>query len=162
MAGDVVRQSFAVTLALVSDLDGFHVERGEHQLHLAADQRGVDLEGVAVQRHRRGLGDRAVLRPQERLGQIGCRGHRRGPAQPRPAAVPALQRGLPGLGMHAAVVLGFDPRGQQPVERQQCGAVISARRGEAFGGGIGDLDEELFTHGAEEPFDLPAPLGLSG
>jgi hypothetical protein len=26
----------------------------------------------------------------------------------------------------------------------------------------GDLDQELLAHGAEEPFDLAPPLGLSG
>ena len=111
-----------------------------------------------MQRHRRGLGDHAVLRPQERLGQIVRGRHRRGPPEPGPAAVPAVQRGLPGLGVGAAVVLGFDPRGQQPVERQQRGAVISTGGDQVLGGGVGDLDEELFAHGPEEPFDLAAAL----
>ena len=61
----------------MADLDRLEVERGEHQLDLAADQRRVDLVAVAVQRHRRGLGDGAALRPQERLGQTR-RGWRHG------------------------------------------------------------------------------------
>ena len=38
---------------LVTDLDPREVERVQHQLDLAAHQRGVDLVLVAVQRHRR-------------------------------------------------------------------------------------------------------------
>jgi len=38
------------------------------QLDLAAGERGVDLVLVAVQRHRRGLGHRSLLRPQAVTG----------------------------------------------------------------------------------------------
>jgi hypothetical protein len=64
--------------------------------------------------------------------------------------------------MGAAVVFGFDPPGQQPVEFQQGAARIGAGGGQVFGGGVGDFDEELFAHRAEEPFDLAASLRLSG
>jgi hypothetical protein len=52
-------------MVAVADLDDLEVERGEHQLDLPPGQRGLDLVGVAVQRHRRGLGHGAQLRPQE-------------------------------------------------------------------------------------------------
>ena len=84
VAGDHVRHRRAVAPA-VADVDVLEVERGEHQLDLAADQDGVDLVGVAVQGHRRGLGDGAVLRPQERLGQLAgeaIAGRRPEPSQP--------------------------------------------------------------------------------
>ena len=64
--------------------------------------------------------------------------------------------------MGAAVVFGFDPRGEQPVEFQQRRGVVDPGGGEVFGGGVGDLDEELLAHGAEEPFDLAAALGATG
>ena len=60
------------------------------------------------------------------------------------------------------MVLGFDPRGEQPVQFQQGGPVIDAGGGEFLGGGVDDLDEELLTYGAEEPFDLAPSLWLSG
>ena len=66
---------------------------------------------------------------------------RRSPAQPRPSGIATVQRGLPGLGVYPAVVLGFDPGREQPVELQQRGAVIAARRGQFLGGGVGDFDE---------------------
>ena len=47
------------------------------ELDAAADEGGVDLVGVAVQRDRRGLGHRAVLGPQERLTQLRRRRDRR-------------------------------------------------------------------------------------
>ncbi|BBY57176.1 hypothetical protein MSAR_03120 [Mycolicibacterium sarraceniae] len=37
--------------------------------------------------------------------------------------------------------------------------MINPGSGELFGGGIDDLDQELLTHGAEEPFDLASALG---
>ena len=57
--------------ALPADLDTGQVERVEDQLDLAQGQGRVDLVGVAVQRHRRGLADGAPLAPQERLVQLG-------------------------------------------------------------------------------------------
>ena len=41
------------------------------------------------------------------------------------------------------MVFGFDPRHEQPVELQQRRTVIDPGGGEVFGGGVGDLDEEL-------------------
>jgi hypothetical protein len=61
--------------------------------------------------------------------------------------------------MNPAVVFGFDPGREQPVELQQCAAVIGARRSQLIGAGVDDFDEELLAHGAEEPFDLPPALG---
>ena len=40
----------------------------------------------------------------------------------------------------------------------RCGAVIGAGGGQLLGGGVADVDEELFTHGPEESFDLPTTL----
>ena len=41
-------------------------------------------------------------------------------------------------------------------------AVVDPGGGEVLAGGVGDLDEELFAHGAEESFDLAAALGRPG
>ena len=88
--------------ALIFDLDDGQVERGEQQVHRAADQRRVDLIPVAVQRHRRGGGDPALLAPQERAPQHPrVRSRRRGPA----LGVVALGGGGAGFRMRAAVVL---------------------------------------------------------
>ena len=111
-----------------------------------------------MQRHRRGFGDGAVLRPQKRLGQIVGGRHRRGPAQPAPAGLPAFPRGLAGLSVGAPVVLGLDPRGEQPIQLQQSGPVIDAGGGEFLGGGVDDFDAELITHGAKQPLDLAPSL----
>ncbi len=64
---DPVRDRGAHRPTLVADLQPGQVERVEHDLDPTADQRGVDLVDVAVQAERRGLGDGATLRPQERL-----------------------------------------------------------------------------------------------
>jgi len=64
VAADGVRDGPAHRLALVLDLDDGQVERGEQQIHDAADQGGVDLIAVAMQRHRGGGGDPALLAPQ--------------------------------------------------------------------------------------------------
>jgi hypothetical protein len=69
VAADPVRDRDPHRPALVADLEGGQVERVEHDLDRAADQRGVDLVAVAVQADRRGLGHPATLRPQERLVQ---------------------------------------------------------------------------------------------
>jgi len=53
------------------------------------------------------------------------------------------------------VVHGFNPGGEQLVQGGQVGDLPGRA-------GCGQLDEELLAHGAEEPFDLPAPLGLAG
>ena len=113
---------------------------------------------LGVQRHRGRFGDGAVLRPQERLGQIRRGGHRRPPPQAGPTGLPALPRGLAGLGVNAAVVLGFHPRGEQPIELQQPGPVIDPGSGELFAGGVDDFDAELLTHGTEEPLDFSPAL----
>jgi hypothetical protein len=64
--------------------------------------------------------------------------------------------------MGAAVVFGLHPGDKQPVELQQCGAVIDPGSGQILAAGVGDLDQKLLTHGAEEPLDLAPALGLSG
>ena len=51
------------TAPAVADLDLGQVEGVEDQLDLASDEQLVDLVEVGVQRHRRGLGDGAVLAP---------------------------------------------------------------------------------------------------
>lgn len=43
-----MRQGFPIALVAVADLDGFQVERAEHQLNPPSDQRRVDLVGVGV------------------------------------------------------------------------------------------------------------------
>ena len=48
-----------------------------------------------------------------------------------------------GLGVDGAVIDGLDPGGEQLVEP---GHVVDV--------GVGDLDEELVAHGAEDPLDL--------
>ena len=65
----------------------------------------------------------------------------------RQPVVPARQRRLPGLGVHAAVVDGLDPGGEQPVElepdrRPGAGSAPSSVVV------AGDLDEELLADGA--------------
>ena len=143
----------------MADLDDLQVERGEHQFDFAAGQRGFDLVGVAVQGHRRGLGDGAQRRPQERLGQRLGSGHDRAVPGALPAVVPPLQRTLLGLGMHLVVIDGLDPGGEQGVEFEQRGRWCAAGRGEVRGAGVGDFDEELVPHGPEEAFDFSAALG---
>ena len=101
--------------------DGGEVERVEHQLDPVPDQQRVDLVGVALQRHQRGLGHRAVGFPEERLGQRG-----RGGQRERAAGVPARERRVPGLGVDAAVVDGLDPGGEQPVQLVQIGDLVPA------------------------------------
>lgn len=66
--------------------------------------------------------------------------------------------GLAGLGVGPPVVLGLDPRGEQPVQFQQGAAVIDPGSRELLGGGVEEFDEELLTHRAEEPFDLAPAL----
>ena len=112
-----------------------------------------------MQRHGGGLGDAAILRPQKRFGQIAGGRYRRGAAQPLPPGLPAGQRILPGLGMHAAVVFGFHPGDEQPVELQQRGGVVDPGGSEVLAGRVGHLDQELFAHGAEKSFDLCPGLG---
>jgi len=159
VAGDVVRHRGPEAALAVADLDDLQVERGEHQFHLPPGQGRLDLVGVAVQRHCRGLGDRALLRPQERLGQRLARGHYRAVAGPLPAVVPPGQRRLPGLGVHVVVIDGLHPRGEPGVEFEQARSVGELLLGQLRGAGIGHLDEELLTHGPEKAFDLPAALG---
>jgi hypothetical protein len=60
--------------------------------------------------------------------------------------------------VHAAVIDGLDPGGEQPVELAQIGDRMPAR----IGGIAGDLDEELLANGPKTAFDLPASLWLSG
>ena len=60
---DDVRDRGAQVAAGVADGDVGQVERVEDELDAPADQGGVDLVGVAVQRDGRGLGHGAVLGP---------------------------------------------------------------------------------------------------
>ena len=133
-----------------SDRDRGQVERVEHQLDPAPDEARVDLIGVALQRHQRGLGHGALCFPEERLRERG-----RGGQRERAAGVPARQRRGPGLGVLAAVIDGLDPGGEQPVQLVQVGEGVPAR---VALGVAGDLDEELVANGPEEAFDLAAAL----
>jgi hypothetical protein len=56
--------------------------------------------------------------------------------------------------MRAAVILLVAPGGEQSVQ-------LGQRLDRGIAAGV-DLDQELFTHGAVPPFDLPASLRLSG
>ena len=75
-----------------------------------------------------------------------------------PAVVPALQRCLPGLGMHPVVVDRLHPRGEQRVELEQPGGRGQPCFGQLVGGGVGEFDEELLPHTAKPAFDLAAAL----
>ena len=121
---------------LVADLDPGEVERVEHQLDLATDERRVDLVLVAVQRHGRGLRHRPLLAPQERFAQ-----QRRGRERWRAGGVEPLERCLPGLGVHASVVDDLQPRGEQAVQLGELHTVV-------------DLDQELIADRPEKAFDL--------
>ena len=135
--------------ALVFDLDDGQVERGEQQIHDAADQGCVDRIAVGVQRHRGGGGDPALFAPQKRAPQQpGIRARRRGAA----LGVIALHRGGAGFRMHAAVVLLMKPGGEQPVQLGQ----------RLHRAGSLDLDQELLAHGAVPALDLAPPLRFSG
>jgi len=131
--------------ALVADLDRGEVEGVIDALDAAADEGGVDFEGVGVQADGGRFGDGALVGPQERLVQLGWCGDGEGPAGDEP-----LERCRVGLGVDPAVVGGFDPGGEQPVHLDE---VVDAA---GF-----DLDEELVAHGAEETFDLAPALGPS-
>ena len=150
VAPDPVRDRGAGRDTAQPDLDAGEVERVEHQLDAAPDQQRVDLVGVALQRHQRGLGDGALFFPEERLGQrVGARDRERA------GGAPAGERGRCGLGVDLAVVDGLDPRGEQRVELAQVGDRVPAR---IALGVPGDLDEELLADGPEVAFDLPAAL----
>ena len=56
------------------------------------------------------------------------------------------------------VVDGLDPGGEQGVQLQQRSRLGEPLLSEVFNAAVGDLDEELVAHGAEEPFDLPPAL----
>ena len=60
--------------------------------------------------------------------------------------------------MGAGVVDRLDPGAQQPVELEQVGDVVAARRV----GRPGDLDEELVPDRAEESLDFAPALGSPG
>ena len=122
---------------LVANLDPGEIERVEHELDLATHERRVDLVLVAVQGHRRGLGDRPLLRPQERLAQQ-CRGRE---LRRSGGLEPGDRRGVR-LGVHASVVDDLKPGGEQTVQLRQLDTVV-------------DLDQELIADGLEKPLDLP-------
>ena len=145
VAADDAGDTGAHRPALVADVDGGEVERVEDALDAAADEDGVDLEGVAVHADRRCLGHRPLLGPQERLVQLVRRRDHE-----RPAGNEPLERGGVGLGVDPAVIRGLDPRAEQPVHLDQVS--------DTAGGG---LDEELVAHGPKEPFDLAAAFGPS-
>ena len=75
-----------------------------------------------------------------------------------PAVVPPGQGCLAGLGVHPVVVDRLDPRGEQRVELEQRRGRGESSLGQLFGGGVGDLDEELLAHAAKPPLDLAAAL----
>ena len=75
-------------------------------------------------------------------------------APPRPAVRPPLERGLPGLGVHPAVVDGVRPGGEQPVQL----ADVSHVPPPALAGLAGDLDEELLPDNPEKALYLASPL----
>jgi hypothetical protein len=56
-----------------------------------------------------------------------------------------------------AVVDGFGPGGEQPVQLGDAGHVPPP----ALGGIAGDLDQELLADGKEQPLDLPSSLGAA-
>jgi hypothetical protein len=60
--------------------------------------------------------------------------------------------------MLAAVVDGFGPCGEQPVQLADASDVPPP----ALAGIAGDLDQELLADGAEQPLDLPSSLRLTG
>jgi hypothetical protein len=146
VAADLMADRDTHAAVLVADLEVAQVEGVEDELDAASDQGGVDFVGVAVQRHRRGLGDQASLGPQERLMQ-GRRGRQHGRVGGREPG----QWCLAGLGMDALVVQGFDPGGEQLVHLRQGRDLGQCARD-------GELDQELLTDRAEDPFDL-SPAG---
>jgi hypothetical protein len=151
VAADGVADGPAHRPALVLDLDDGQVERGEQQIHDAADQGGVDLIAVAVQRHRGGGGDPALLAPQERAPQQpGIRPRRRGPA----VSLIALHRGGPGLRMHAAVILIYTAPNVEAAELAL--AEFDQKFGEQYPGAV-----DVWRHAWNEfvPFlDYPVEL----
>ena len=52
----------------------------------------------------------------------------------------------------------LDPRGEQRVELEQRRGRGESSLGQLFGGGVGDLDEELLAHATKPPLDLAAAL----
>jgi hypothetical protein len=76
-----------------------------------------------------------------------------GGGQPRRgvAGGEARKRRLAGLAVGAVVVVALDPGGEQPVALGEVGGAAAGVQ----------LDQELLTDGAEEPFDLAAPLRLT-
>jgi len=56
--------------------------------------------------------------------------------------------------MGPGVVDRLGPRGEQPVQLREVR--------DLGGAGLGQLGQELAADGAEEPLDLPPPLGLTG
>jgi hypothetical protein len=134
------------------------VEGVINQLHPFADEELIDLIGVGLQRHRRGLRHRADRRPAECFRDDGLLFPHR--ASSCPAGIPALQRGLPRRGVDGLVVNHLHPRREQRIQfiqRRHHAAhpgIDNARRGVDGG----DLGEELRVDGVEEPLDLPAAL----
>jgi hypothetical protein len=151
VAADPVGDRGAEGALLVADLDVGEVEGVEDQLDLAAAKQRVDLVGVVVQRHGGAGGDGAVLGPQERLAELGGGGSGQRGGQP---GLPAPKRRRAGLGVDPGVVVGLHPGDQQAVQLGQVG--------DPFGGLAVQLDQELPSHGAEEPLDLASAGGLTG
>jgi hypothetical protein len=129
-----------------ADFDSGQVEGVEDEFDFAADEGGVDLVGVGEQRHGGGFGHGSGLRPQERFAdQVGI-GDGRGGGGGEP-----FEGGGAGLGVDAVVIDGLDPGGEEVVESGQV-----AHRDRV------DLDEELVSHGPEDPFDFPAAFWFAG
>src|ERR1700678_173865 len=76
-----------------------------------------------------------------------------GSAGSPPAARQPGGRRVAGLGVRPGMVLGAQPRGEQPVELFQAGGRVPGR-GPAVGV-AGDLDQELLLDHPEYAFDLP-------
>ena len=149
VAADRVRDGEPERAALVADLDPLELEGVEVQLDATADEGGVDLVAVALQRDGRRLGDGALLLPEERLPQkLGlCAGVR----PPGCARGVALERRLLRLAVHAQVVGLPQPGAEEVVELVERGELAP-----------GELDQEVVADGAKQPFQLAAALRSTG
>ena len=121
--------AFPYALVAVADLDGFQVERVRTPAPPCARpgprRPGRCWRAATRWRSWSPRGIRTTGTPRSDSSAVGIAGVR---PKPVPAGFPAGQRGLPGLGMGAAVVFGFDPGCEQPVELQQRGGDRRPRR----------------------------------
>ena len=135
--------------ALVAHLDPLEIEGVVAELDATADERVVDLVAVAVQGDGRRLGDGALLGPEEGLPQqlrlvtgVGAAGRARRVAR---------ERRLLRLVVHACVVGLLQPGAEEAVELVERGELAP-----------GQLDEEVITDAAKQPFELAPALGPAG